>query len=313
MITLLLIPLLLPWALPPLARRTAARVRPDVALYAITGAMAVLALGVIACLGLLLLPLALRLPVLAGLVHLLQPVQAGPAGLVSTASVLAAGVLAVTVIAVVRGAAAEMVRLRAARDLVAGLPEAGGLCVLDDDRPDAFALPGGLRGAGRIVVTAGMLRALDVKEREVLLGHERAHLAARHHLFLAAAQLAGWCHPALTAVIPHASFAVERTADEAAARACGDRGLAARAVGRAALAASARRAGPQLPAVAAGGTTGPVPARVRALLVQAPTRRIAPVLVALALVCTAAGASSLAGAVWLHRGVEIAQGENPSD
>ncbi|MDF0376254.1 M48 family metalloprotease [Streptomyces sp. KA12] len=164
-----------------------------------------------------------------------------------------------------------------------------------------------------VVVTAGMLRALDPHEREALLGHERAHLVLRHHLFLAAAQLAGWCHPALAAVIPHVSFAVERSADEAAAQACGDRRLAARAVGRAALASTSRRAGPDRPVLVSGGTTGPVPARVKALLAQAPARRIAPALLAMLLLCASAGASSLAGAVWLHRGVEVAQGEHPSD
>ncbi|MFF4098939.1 M48 family metalloprotease [Streptomyces sp. NPDC001903] len=312
MIALLLLPLLLPWALPPLARRTAERVRPDIALRAITGAAAALALGVVACLGALLLPLALHVPALARLAHLLQPVQAGPAVLAFGSSALAAGALAVCAIAGVRGTAAEVGRLRAAHERVAGLPEAGGMCVLDEDRPDAFALPG-LRGAGRIVVTAGMLRALDPSEREALLGHERAHLAARHHLFLALAQLAGWCHPALAAVVPEVSFAAERAADEAAARACGDRRLAARAVGRAALAATPRRDGARQPTLAAGGTTGPVPARVRALLAEGPVRRVIPAALAMALLCTAAGASSLAGSIWLHRGVEIAQGEHPSD
>ncbi|MFE0653710.1 M56 family metallopeptidase [Streptomyces sp. NPDC059534] len=313
MIALLLIPLLLPWALPPLARRTVERVRPDIALVAITGAAAALAVGVVACLGVLLLPLAVRVPQLAALLHLLQPLQAGPTALAFTASAVAAGAIVVTLVAVARGAVAEAGRLRAARRRVAGLPEVGGMCVLDDDRPDAFALPGGPRGTGRIVVTAGMLRALDIHEREALLGHERAHLAARHHLFLAVAALAGWCHPALAAVVPHVSFAVERAADETAARACGDRRLAARAVGRAALAVSARPAGPELPVLAAGGTTGPVPARVRALLAQTPVRRVAPALLAMILLCSAAGVSSAAGAVWLHRGVEIAQGEHPSD
>ncbi|MFE2527652.1 M48 family metalloprotease [Streptomyces sp. NPDC059382] len=313
MIALLLVPLLLPWALAPLARRTAERVRPDVALFSITGAAAALALGVVACLGVLVLPLALRLPALAALARVMRPLQAGPTSLVFGASVLGVGGLAVTVTAAVRGVAVEAVRLRVARERVAGLPQAGGLCVVDDERPDAFALPDGLRGAGKIVVTAGMLRALDSREREALFGHERAHLAARHHLFLAVARLAGWCHPALAAVIANVSFAAERAADEAAARACGDRRLAARAVGRAALAAASRQAGARLPAVAAGAATGPVPARVKALLAQAPARRVAPALLAMALLCATAGASSVAGAVWLHRGVEIAQGEHPTD
>ncbi|WP_347566726.1 hypothetical protein [Streptomyces griseocarneus] len=65
--------------------------------------------------------------------------------------------------------------------------------------------------------------------------------------------------------------------------------------------------------LAARAVTGPVPARVKALLTQAPARRLAPALLAIALLCTAAGTSSVAGTVLLHRGVEIAQGEQPSD
>ncbi|MGW6686264.1 M48 family metalloprotease [Streptomyces sp. NPDC054961] len=310
---LLVAPLLLPWILPPLARRTIERVRPDMALWAVTVGAAVLALGVVTCLGALLLPLALSLPVLAALAHLLHPLQAGPAALVACISMLASGALAVAATATARGVRAEVGRLRAARDLVAGIPAAGGLCVLEDDRPDAFALPGGTRRTGRIVVTSGMLRALDPGEREALLGHERAHLAGHHHLFLAIAQLAGWCHPALASVLPVVSLAAERAADEAAARACGDRRLTARAIGRAALASTACRNGLRAPAIAARGTTGPVPARVKALFAQAPARRVVPTVLAMALLCGAAGASSLGGAVWLHRGVEVAQGEYPSE
>ncbi|MFF3839141.1 M48 family metalloprotease [Streptomyces sp. NPDC001930] len=313
MITLLLVPLLLPWALPPLARRTVRRVRPDIALAAVTGATGILAVGTIACLGALMLPLALRLPVVAGLAHLLHPVQAGPAALVFAVATAAGSALAVALATLVRGATAEARRLRSAARTARGLPEAGGVCVLDDDRPHAFALPSGLRGAGRVVVTAGMLRVLDAGEREALLGHERAHLTARHHLYLGLAHLAGWCHPALAAAVPSVSFAAERAADEAAARACGDRRLAARAVGRAALAASAARATSIPPALAPGGTTGPVPARVGALLARTPVRRTAPALLAMVLLCSGAGASTAAGAVWLHRGVEVAQGEHPSD
>ncbi|MEU6405166.1 M48 family metalloprotease [Streptomyces sp. NPDC046985] len=311
MIALLLIPLALPWILPPLARRTVLRVRPEIALWTVTCATVALAVGVVACLGVLLLPLALALPPLATLTHLVQPLHAGPRLLVLGVSALSAGALALAACRVLRRAVSEATRLRAAHGRVAGLPDAGGLCVLDDPHPDAFALPGGFRRAHRIVVTTGMLRALRPVEREALLAHERAHLRAKHHLFLSAAQLAGWCHPALAAVVPHVSFAAERAADEAAARQCGDRDVTAQAVGRAALAASRSRARGDRPALAPGAATGPVPARVKALLRQAPVRRMAPALLAMALLCTAAGASSLAGAVWLHRGVEVAQGESP--
>ncbi|MBO0653720.1 M56 family metallopeptidase [Streptomyces triculaminicus] len=312
MIALLLLPLVLPWMLPPLARRAVERVRPEIALWTVTTATAALAVGVVACLGALLLPLALAIPPLAALAELIQPLQAGPRLAVLGVSVLAAGLLAVTVVTVVRHTTSEARRLRAAHREVSGLPHAGGLCVLEDPRPDAYALPPSLRRPGRIVVTTGMLRSLDPREREALLAHERAHLAGHHHVFLAAAQLAGWCHPALAAVAPHVSLAAERAADERAARAVDDRTLTAQAVGRAALAATrGRERGPSV--LAARAVTGPVPARVKALLTQAPARRLAPALLAIALLCTAAGTSSVAGTVLLHRGVEIAQGEQPSD
>lgn len=312
MIALLIVPLLLPWLLPPFARRTAGRVRPEVALWTITTATGVLAVGVVACLGVLLLPLALTIPSLAALVHLIQPLRAGPALLALGASAVSAGVVAVIGVTVARRGLSEARRLRTAHGDVAHLPAVGGLCVLRDPRPDAYALPMGLRGGGRIVVTSGMLSSLEPREREALLAHERAHLSSRHHLFLAVAQLAGWCHPALAAVIPQVSFAAERAADESAARATGSRTLTAHAVGRAALAVTRGGARPGGSVLAPGAVTGPVPARVKALLTGAPVRRIAPALLAMALLCTAAGASSLAGAVWLHRGVEIAQGEPPS-
>ncbi|MFE2142937.1 M48 family metalloprotease [Streptomyces sp. NPDC059456] len=312
MIALLLVPLLLPWILVPLARRVVSRVRPDVALWTITTASGALAVGVVACLGALLLPVALTVPSLAALAHLIRPLQAGPAPLALGVSALSAGAVVVTGVAVVRRGRSEVKRLRSAHGDVAHLPQVAGVCVLDDSRPDAYALPG-LAGGGRVVVTSGMLRSLDPHEREVLLAHERAHLASRHHLFLAVAQLAGWCHPALAAVVPQVSFAVERAADEAAARATGNRLLTARAVGRAALATSRGGGRSQGSVLAAGAVTGPVPARVKALLAQAPARRIAPAVLVMALLCGTAGASSLAGAVWLHRGVEIAQGEHPSD
>ncbi|MFE0207096.1 M48 family metalloprotease [Streptomyces sp. NPDC058985] len=313
MIALLLIPLVLPWALPPLARRAVESVRSEVALWTVTCATAALAVGVMTCLGALVLPLALAVPPVGALADLVQPLAAGPEPVVLGISAFAAGAFTLAVARAVCKAFAEVSRLRAARTYVADLPDAGGLCVLDDPRPDAFALPGGLRGSDRIVVTSGMLRALGPAEREALLAHERAHLAAKHHLFLSVSQLAGWCHPALATVAAHASFAVERAADDAAARHCGDRSLTAQAVGRAALAASRTAAASDNATLAPAAATGPVPARVRALLAPPPVRRVVPAVLVIALVCTAAGASSLSGAVWLHRGVETAQGQHPSE
>ncbi|MEK8174640.1 M48 family metalloprotease [Streptomyces sp. M19] len=77
-------------------------------------------------------------------------------------------------------------------------------------------------------MTTGMLRALPAREREALFAHERAHLAGRHHLFLAAGELAVALHPFLRGLREPLAYALERWADEAAAAAVGDRGLAAR-------------------------------------------------------------------------------------
>ncbi|WP_344343058.1 M48 family metalloprotease, partial [Kitasatospora putterlickiae] len=100
-------------------------------------------------------------------------------------------------------------------------PPATELTVLPDERADAFTLPGRPRRPGRpaepgrIVVTAGMLRALDARERAALLAHERAHLTARHHLFLALAAHAAAAHPALRALRAPLGHHLERWADEA--------------------------------------------------------------------------------------------------
>src|SRR5207248_706641 len=74
-----------------------------------------------------------------------------------------------------------------------GVP--GSLVVLDNDRPDAFATPG---ARGRIVVTRGLLRALNADERRALLAHETAHLAHRHACWLLVAELAAAANPMLT-------------------------------------------------------------------------------------------------------------------
>lgn len=122
--------------------------------------------------------------------------------------------------------------LRAAR---AGSAATDELSVRPDELPYAYALPG---RPDRIVVTTGMLRALDAREREVLFAHERAHLAGRHHLFLATAELTVTLHPMLRGLREPLAYALERWADESAATATGDRALTARAIGRAALAAA---------------------------------------------------------------------------
>ncbi|WP_030055906.1 MULTISPECIES: M56 family metallopeptidase [Streptomyces] len=190
------------------------------------------------------------------------------------------------------------------------------LTVLDDKRADAFALPGRLRRPGRagepgrIVVTSGMLRALSGPERSALLAHERAHLAARHHVFLALAEHAAAVHPALRPLRTPLGYHLERWADEVAAARVGDRTVTARAVGRAALAAS-RSPWPARPRLAPAAHSGPVPRRVAALLqprpAAAPGTRLRAVALALAVCLALSTGAALEATADLHHTVEAAQ------
>jgi Zn-dependent protease with chaperone function len=133
--------------------------------------------------------------------------------------------------------------LLAGRDLVRAAracrelgPDVEGLVVIDDDEPEAYALPG---SGGRVVVSTAMLRALPAAERRALLAHEAAHLADRHHLWVQAASVAAAANPLLRPAATAVATAVERWADEVAAAEVGDRALVARALARAGLARTA--------------------------------------------------------------------------
>lgn len=63
---------------------------------------------------------------------------------------------------------------RAARIVGHPLPGTDAI-LLDDPRPAAYC------AAGTIVVTSGALRVLDTTQLTVVLAHEKAHLAGRHH------------------------------------------------------------------------------------------------------------------------------------
>ncbi|MFJ8625306.1 M56 family metallopeptidase [Kitasatospora sp. NPDC093550] len=190
------------------------------------------------------------------------------------------------------------------------------LTVLDDERADAFALPGRLRRPGRpgepgrIVVTSGMLRALSGPERSALLAHERAHLAARHHVFLALAEHAAGIHPALRPLRAPLGYHLERWADEVAAARVGDRTVTARAVGRAALAAS-RSPWPDRPRLVPAAHSGPVPRRVAALLqprpAATPGTRLRAVALALVACLALSTGATLEATADLHHTVEAAQ------
>jgi Zn-dependent protease with chaperone function len=159
--------------------------------------------------------------------------------------------------------------LRWARREGRHLPGDTELAVLDDESPEAFALPG---KPGRIVVSRGMLRCLSDNERAALLVHERSHLRNRHHLFQAVWRLTAAVNPLLRPLAHAGGFVLERWADEDAADHLGDRTVVAHAVARAALATSADRSRSR----ALSATGGAVPQRVRALLAPAPRHRLLP-------------------------------------
>ena len=234
---------------------------------------------------------------------------------------IAAGAL----LAAAAAAACRALWRRAAALIEAGrqarlLPGAGQVVVTDDEAADAYTLPG---VPCRIVITTGMLRALSDPERRVLLAHERAHASGLHYLFTTAARLAAAANPLLRPVAAATGYTLERWADERAAAVTGDRRLAARAIARAALAATAtpsrgpRRAAHAASVLGAVSTparmrrAGPVPRRIAALLHPPPQPRLLLLAVAVLLVA-AAGVSALEAARDLHALLESARAAGAS-
>ncbi|MFF9815374.1 M48 family metalloprotease [Streptomyces sp. NPDC014006] len=305
-IALLLIPLFLPWAAPAPARRILDRCAPVPALWTLTVSALLLAAGTVAALGTLALTGLLAIPAFAALGELVHPLHTPSARLVLPLAALATGLLTLAALALVRTVLRQAAGLRTARCEAGRRPPAGDLCVVDSPRPDAYALPG---RPHRIVVTTAMLRSLDAREREALFAHERAHNAGGHHYFLAAAELAAHCHPALRPVREAIRLAAERAADEAAATAVGDRRLIARAIARAALAT--HTADTSRPAMTPAATSGPVPRRVAALLSPAARApRGASWVTALLAACALLSCTTAAtGAISVHQDIEIAQGD----
>ncbi|WP_435176797.1 M56 family metallopeptidase [Actinacidiphila sp. bgisy145] len=299
------LPLLLPLLAAPAARRLAAALPPRATAWLLASSAALLAACSTAALGLLAGAGALRLPPVAAFGHLVLPVVGDQVTV--PAACVAAVLLAAVAVALVREVRRHLLLpARARREADRYGSAAGDLTVLSDSRADAYALPGSFGQPGRIVVTSGMLRALDPAEREVLLAHERAHITGRHHLFLTVLALACACHPALRVLRTPLSYALERGADEAAATAVGDRKVAALAIGRAALAGHTAAVRPH---AALSATTGPVPMRVSALLTPRRARAPRALAALLAAALTLSAGCALHAAYDLHGSIEVAQGE----
>ncbi|MEU7496440.1 MULTISPECIES: M56 family metallopeptidase [Streptomyces] len=268
------LPLVLPLTAWPIARLAEQRLHPRTATVLLTSVSTVLALCSTVCLALLMVVGTAQLPgnplpdgwsdpeVRASVP---RHEIAGKAAIPALLAVLAAGGRTL--------ARHARVRRRAHRAL-AGLPGTE-VAVLPDAAPYAYALPGGRRD--RIVVSRGMLGSLATRERRALFAHERAHLAARHHRHLLLVQLAACANPFLLPLRTAVAYTAERWADEEAARAVGSRRVVARAIGRAALAATGPATGPApVPTLPALAAPGPLPRRVAALLGPEPAARAWP-------------------------------------
>ena len=115
---------------------------------------------------------------------------------------------------------------RNALELV-GRRHPGGFTVIEHDVPIAYCLPG--TGTGTVVLSSAAMALLDDRERELVLGHERRHLRARHDLALAYSGALARTFPYVPLfATAHAQVAVllEMAADDAAATPADRRALA---------------------------------------------------------------------------------------
>jgi Zn-dependent protease with chaperone function len=306
------LPLLLPALVVPVVRWVAQRLHPTWASWLVLVSAVILGLCSMAALGLLMLAALSVMSLFARLGHW-SPAEVRHLDAVHLPVDLAASVL--LLVFAVLTIAAGMRRIRAiveAYRMASECPTGSELMVLRDDRPLAHALPG---RPGRIVVSTTMLATLEPAERRALLAHERAHLAEAHHLFVAVIDVLAAANPLLRPLTGAIRYTTERWADEVAASHVGSRSVVAKAVGKAALAGKASGRAAALPGIALGATTGPIPRRVAALLVPAPTSRITPTLMSLTGLCaviafaltTGSIVSSLDAATDLHRILELAQ------
>ncbi|MEU3312677.1 M56 family metallopeptidase [Streptomyces sp. NPDC006662] len=299
----LLFPALAGLSAEPLARR----LEPRLATWLLTASGLLLAASSTLVLGLLALAGLVRIPLVDALKGYAPEVVARQDPAAWPAALAGAALLALAVLAAVRLAARRAGALWSAALEAACLPGPGPVVVTDDPGAQAYAVPG---LPGRIVISHGMLDALDPAGHEILLSHERAHLRHHHYAFVCLAQLAAAASPLLRPLARAVAYTVERWADEHAARHTGDRRAVAETVARAAIAAKRGRGPGRIPAAALGmlgrrHRPGMVPRRVAALLDPPPRRRPLLLLAAAALLA-ATSLCALEAAYDLHRFLELA-------
>jgi Zn-dependent protease with chaperone function len=306
------LPLLLPALAVPVVRWVASRLHPQWASWLVLVSSVILGVCSMTALGLLMIAALSVMSLFARLGHW-SPAEVRHLDAVHMPIDLAASVLLLVFgVMTISAGVGRIKAIVAAYRMASECPDGSELMVLRDDRPLAHALPG---RPGRIVVSTTMLASLAPAERRALLAHERAHLSEAHHLFVAVIDVLAAANPLLRPLTGAIRYTTERWADEVAASQVGDRSVVARAVGKAALAAKALGDTAGVPGIALGATAGPIPRRVAALLIPAPTHRIPPMLMSLTGLCaiiafvmtTGSIVSSLDAATDLHRVLELAQ------
>jgi Zn-dependent protease with chaperone function len=310
---LLYLPLVIPALAGATARPLAARLEPSQAAWVLTAAAVVLAACSMAALALLAAYAAAQAPLIAAAGDYSAAVFRRGAPIPVAVGLAAAPALAAGAVAVIIMFGTRIRALAEAYRHAARLQPEDGIVVLPGPDIDAYALPG---HPGRIVVTSRLLDCLDDRRRTALIAHEQAHLTGRHHLFAAAARLAGTANPLLIPVARAVDYTLERWADEHAAAITKDRTLVARTIGQVALLAGPRgrpEGGLALGIIRPLTTqvsllrAGPVPRRVAALLATPPRRQIPLLIVCTMVVLSAAAAAGLAAGD-LHALIELAQG-----
>ena len=195
--------------------------------------------SVIAALGLAGLTLAVHASALGGglsqligaCVHRLRDTYGAPGGalVAELGLILAGGVLARTALIAITHfrAAGRQALLHAQTARLIGRPEpALGALLVEHAQPTAYCVAG---PQPTVILTTGAVQALDAGQLDAVLAHERAHLAGRHHWFLAMARIGRGVLPFLPLMREaetQVARLVEMHADDAAIRARDPRLLA---------------------------------------------------------------------------------------
>ena len=238
------------------------RLSPRLATWTLTITAMFVATASLASLGLLAWLLVAELPPVAGIGRWQPGAVASASPVPPEIAAAALAGLAWMAWRLARRVAAVVGEARVVLSLERRLPSRHGparLVVVDDPVPSAYALAGLPHCGGHILVSTGILQALDDTDlRHAVLAHERAHLRHHHATIRVVVDLARAINPLLRGVSRQVAFLLERWADEEAATAT-SRATAAEALATMALASAPAR--PHLAFHHLG-----VPARVAALL-----------------------------------------------